>query len=88
MQALGFYPSTTNCLTCTLTRTLTNGTLAFSLNRTQGLSTARTDIRFDRSLTLPNGSLSFGAGISDSDTGDSALVASLNYSNQLATGVG
>lgn len=69
-----------------LTRTLTNGTLAFSANRTQGLSTARTDFRVDRSMTIPGGNLSFGAGISNSDTGDSSLIASVDYNNQLADG--
>lgn len=69
-----------------LTRSLTNGTLAFTAQRDQSINTARTSLRFDRSLTLPNGALSFGAGVSDSDTGDTSVIASLNYSNQLASG--
>ncbi len=69
-----------------LTRTLTNGTLSFSARRNQGLSTARNEFRVDRSLTIPGGALSFGVGISNSDTGDSALLAAVDYSNQLANG--
>lgn len=69
-----------------LTRTLTNGTIGVSASRTQNTNNTRSDISLNRSMALPSGSLAYSLGFSDSDTGSSAVIASLAYSNVLPTG--
>lgn len=70
-----------------LTQELGNGNIVVYADHVQSTNTARTEVGFDRSLTLPAGNLAFGAGVSTSDTGNSALIGSIAYSNQLPSGV-
>ena len=70
-----------------LTHELGNGNIVLYSDHVQSTNTARTEVGFDRSLTLPAGTLAFGAGVSTSDTGNSALIGSLAYSNQVPSGV-
>jgi hypothetical protein len=69
-----------------LTRDLVNGTIGVTASRVQSTDTARSTLRVDRAMTLPMGALSFGVGPSWSDTGDTVLIGSLDYSTLLPNG--
>lgn len=69
-----------------ITRDLANGTAGLVASHTQYSRTARTEVVVNRALELPQGEFSFGVGVSSSDTGDTALIGSLNYTNLIPTG--
>jgi hypothetical protein len=70
-----------------MTRDLNNGNFSVNASRVQSTFTARNQIVASRSLALPAGSFSFGAGVSTSNTGNTAFIGSLSYANQLPSGV-
>ncbi|MEM9063834.1 MAG: hypothetical protein AAGD13_25555, partial [Pseudomonadota bacterium] len=68
-------------------RDVSNGSFGIVASRTQSTNTARSDIEFTRNITVPQGSFSFGVGVSSSDTGDTALIGSIDYANVVPSGV-
>ncbi len=68
-------------------RDLANGNFGLSVARTQYTDTARTDVLATRALELAQGRFSFGIGVSSSDTGDTVMIGSIDYENEVATGV-
>lgn len=69
-----------------LDRELNNGTFGLFLNRYQYTETARSELGFIRAMDLAYGSLAYSLGVSWSDTGDTVLIGSLDYINELPTG--
>ena len=70
-----------------LTQELPNGTAGLEFSHTIREFSDRTSLEFDRAFELPNGSFAFGIGVSDSSTGSSSVVGSLDYTQELVDGM-
>lgn len=68
--------------TASATQDLPNGSLSGTISSDVTTAGRRTTLRADRSLELPRGSLSFGAGIGQIENGDLQTLARLSWRNE------
>lgn len=69
-----------------LTRDLPNGAIVVAYNSDVSPETLRGTLRSDLLIERPDGSVSFGAGISASDTGDTVFVGKAGFRRELPAG--
>jgi predicted porin len=70
-----------------LTRDLPNGTISGSIATEVNSLTSRTTVRADRTMETPGALFNIGVGVSESDTGDTSVIGSLDYVRELSTGI-